>query len=223
MARHRARRQSVWRPCRAQRRHGTAAAGARRRGCAGGGARRPPHIGRWCWAGAGAGAAAGAGAGAGAVAVAVAVAVGNLLLADVAPRTGARRRFAMQPFLPLLLVAAILERHVKRPNTLQRAAADRHVGSPREARGGVVGTEVQRGDRRPSRPQLCGGEPSRRGRIGPVKTSRSGCSRAAASSASSQPSQTSTSSSTNTTSSPVERSTPVLRATLRPSGRECGT
>src|ERR1700722_5704827 len=61
-----------------------------------------------------------------------------------------------EPFLPLLLVAAILERHVKRPNTLQRSAADRHVGSPGKARGSVLRAEVQCRDGRLLAPATMG-------------------------------------------------------------------
>ncbi len=57
-------------------------------------------------------------------------------------------RVPAQAFLPLLLVAAMLERHVERPHPLEGAAADRHVGAPGKARVGVVGAELERGDRR---------------------------------------------------------------------------
>ncbi len=53
-----------------------------------------------------------------------------------------------QPFLPLLLVAAVLERHVERPHAFERAAADRHVRAPREARVGVLVAQLERRDRR---------------------------------------------------------------------------
>src|SRR5436190_3802459 len=53
---------------------------------------------------------------------------------------------ALQAFLPLLLVASVLQRGVKRAHALQGRAADRHVGTPGKARVGVHRAEVKRGD-----------------------------------------------------------------------------
>ena len=61
------------------------------------------------------------------------------------PRAGLARA---QPVLPLLLVAAVRERHVEHPHPFQRSAPDRHVRAPRIPRLGVVLTEVERRDRR---------------------------------------------------------------------------
>src|ERR1700733_1819377 len=54
--------------------------------------------------------------------------------------------FRAQPFLPLLLVAAVLQRYVKRPHARQCAAADCHVRAPRIAGVGVARAELERGD-----------------------------------------------------------------------------
>ncbi len=51
-------------------------------------------------------------------------------------------------FLPLLLVAAVLERGVERADALERRAADRHVGAPRELGVGVLLAQLERRDRR---------------------------------------------------------------------------
>ena len=53
-----------------------------------------------------------------------------------------------QAFLPLLLVAAVLERHVERSHALQRVAADGHVRAPCIAGVGVALAQLERGDRR---------------------------------------------------------------------------
>ena len=61
------------------------------------------------------------------------------------PRT---RRVRAQAFLPLLLVAAVLERGVERSHPFEGAAADRHVRAPRMAGVGVVRAQLERGDGR---------------------------------------------------------------------------
>ena len=77
---------------------------------------------------------------------------------DACPFGGdAARRAHPHPVLPLLLVAAVLERDIERPDALQRAAADGHVGAPGVAGVGVLRTELERRDRRslaPARAQL---------------------------------------------------------------------
>ena len=54
-----------------------------------------------------------------------------------------RTACAAVALLPLLLIAALLERDVERSHALQRAAPDGHVGAPRKACVLVAGAQVK--------------------------------------------------------------------------------